>query len=314
MTTLFEHKPVMLKECLDGLNVKDGGVYFDGTVGGGGHSYEILRRSSPSGRLIATDLDSEAINAAQSRLSEFGGRFEIYKSNYKRFEEVFSEANVDKVDGVLLDFGVSSHQLDKEMRGFSYMKHYAPLDMRMDTKAYLTAEIVVNGYPEDKLYRIIRDYGEERFAANIARNVVKYREKQRITTCGQLVEIIEKSIPKKFQLGAPCARKTFQAIRIEVNGELEGLYDCVVGLSRRLKKGGRIAILTFHSLEDRIVKNAFRDLEQDCICDKSIPVCVCGKVKELEVVTKKPILPSEAEMEDNSRSRCAKLRIAERII
>lgn len=314
MTTLFEHKPVMLKECLDGLNIKDGGIYYDGTIGGAGHSYEILRRSSPNGKLIATDLDDEAIKASTQRLSGYAGRFKIYKSNYKHFAEVFEQEGIDKVDGVLLDFGVSSHQLDKEMRGFSYMKPYAPLDMRMDTKAYLTAEIVVNQYPEEKLYRIIRDYGEERFAAKIAENVVKVRSKKRITTCGELVEIIEKSIPKKFQLGAPCARKTFQAIRIEVNGELEGLYDLVVEVSRRLKKGGRIAILTFHSLEDRIVKNAFRDLEQDCICDKSIPVCVCGKVKELEVITKKPIVPSDEEMEENSRSRCAKLRIAERVI
>lgn len=314
MTTVFSHQPVMLRECIEGLRIKDGGVYYDGTVGGGGHSYEILERSAPSGRLIATDLDEEAINAARQRLSRFEGRFEIYKSNYKNFEQVFEEAGVERVDGILLDFGVSSHQLDKEMRGFSYSKPYAPLDMRMDRRAYLTAEQVVNGYPQDKLFRIIRDYGEERFAAKVAENIVKTRSKKRITTCGELVEIIEKSIPKKFQLGAPCARKTFQAIRIEVNSELDGLYDCVVGLSRKLKKGGRIAILTFHSLEDRIVKNAFRDLEQDCICDKSLPVCVCGKVKELEIITKKPIVPSEEEAQENSRSRCAKLRIAERVI
>ncbi len=313
MTTVFSHQPVMLRECLEGLRVRDGGIYYDGTVGGGGHSYEILAQSSPSGRLIATDLDEEAINAARQRLSRFEGRFEIYKSNYKNFEQVFEEAGIDRVDGILLDFGVSSHQLDKEMRGFSYNKPYAPLDMRMDRKAYLTAEQVVNGYPQERLFRIIRDYGEERFAAKIAENIVKARSKKRIATCGELVEIIEKSIPKKFQLGAPCARKTFQAIRIEVNSELDGLYDCVVGLSRKLKKGGRIAILTFHSLEDRIVKNAFRDLEQDCICDKSLPVCVCGKVKELEIITKKPIVPSEEEAEQNSRSRCAKLRIAERV-
>ena len=307
MTTVFSHQPVMLRECLEGLRVRDGGIYYDGTVGGGGHSYEILAQSSPSGRLIATDLDEEAINAARQRLSRFEGRFEIYKSNYKNFEQVFEEAGIDRVDGILLDFGVSSHQLDKEMRGFSYNKPYAPLDMRMDRKAYLTAEQVVNGYPQERLFRIIRDYGEERFAAKIAENIVKARSKKRIATCGELVEIIEKSIPKKFQLGAPCARK------IEVNSELDGLYDCVVGLSRKLKKGGRIAILTFHSLEDRIVKNAFRDLEQDCICDKSLPVCVCGKVKELEIITKKPIVPSEEEAEQNSRSRCAKLRIAERV-
>ena len=314
MTTVFAHNPVMLKECIDGLQVKDGGIYYDGTIGGAGHSYEILERVGPNGRLIATDLDEEAIKASRMRLERFQGQFEIYKSNYKNYDEVFREAGIDRVDGVLLDFGVSSHQLDKEMRGFSYRKPYAPLDMRMDTKAYLSAEIVVNYYPQEKLYRIIRDYGEEKFAAKITENIVKARSKRHLSTCGDLVEIIEKSIPKKFQLGAPCARKTFQAIRIEVNGELDGLYDCVVGLSRRLKKGGRIAILTFHSLEDRIVKNAFRDLEQECVCDKSIPVCVCGKVKELEIITKKPIVPTDEEMEENSRSRCAKLRIAERIV
>ena len=197
MTTVFSHQPVMLRECLEGLRVRDGGIYYDGTVGGGGHSYEILAQSSPSGRLIATDLDEEAINAARQRLSRFEGRFEIYKSNYKNFEQVFEEAGIDRVDGILLDFGVSSHQLDKEMRGFSYNKPYAPLDMRMDRKAYLTAEQVVNGYPQERLFRIIRDYGEERFAAKIAENIVKARSKKRIATCGELVESIEKSIPKK---------------------------------------------------------------------------------------------------------------------
>ena len=310
----FEHIPVMKEECLEGLQVKDGGVYFDGTIGGAGHSYEILKRSSPSGRLIATDLDDAAIDAATQRLSEFDGRFEIFKSNYKDYEKVFSLANIDKVDGVLLDFGISSHQIDSEERGFAYMKPNAPLDMRMDRTSPLTAEVIINEYPKDEIVKILKIYGEERFAPLIASNIEKVRKTCRIQTCGQFVKIIEDSIPKKFQQNGPAARKSFQAIRIAVNGELDGLYECVVGLTRRLKKGGRIAILTFHSLEDRIVKNAFKELELDCICDKSLPVCVCGKKKEIEIITKKPIIASVKEMAINSRSKCAKLRIAERII
>ena len=279
----FTHIPVMLEECLQGLNVRDGGIYFDGTIGGGGHSYEILKRSAPSGRLIATDLDDDAIAAASARLAEFDGRFKIFKSDYKNFEEVLEKANVDKLDGVMLDFGVSSWQLDSEERGFSYMKPSAPLDMRMDRSQSLSAETVVNEYSAKELAKILKEYGEEKFASAIAANIAKARENKRITTCGELSAIIEESIPKKFQQNGPAARKSFQAIRIAVNGELSGLYDCVTGLTRRLKKGGRIAILTFHSLEDRIVKQAFKYLESDCICDKSLPVCVCGKKKEIEI-------------------------------
>ncbi len=312
--TVFSHIPVMKEECISALKIKDGGIYFDGTIGGAGHSYEILKASSPTGRLIATDLDDQAIAAATQRLSEFEGRFEIFKSNYKNFENVFALAGVEKLDGVLLDFGVSSHQIDSEERGFAYMKPNSPLDMRMDTTAPLTAEIILNEYPREEIAKILKIYGEERFAPLIASNIEKTRKTCRIETCGQLVEIIEKSIPKKFQQNGPAARKSFQAIRIAVNGELDGLYDCVVGLTRKLKKGGRIAILTFHSLEDRIVKNAFRELETDCICDKNLPVCVCGKKKEIEIITKKPIIASVKEMALNSRSKCAKLRIAERII
>lgn len=310
----FTHIPVMLEECLQGLNVRDGGIYFDGTIGGGGHSYEILKRSAPSGRLIATDLDDDAIAAASARLAEFDGRFKIFKSDYKNFEEVLEKANVDKLDGVMLDFGVSSWQLDSEERGFSYMKPSAPLDMRMDRSQNLSAETVVNEYSAKELAKILKEYGEEKFASAIAANIAKVRENKRITTCGELSAIIEESIPKKFQQNGPAARKSFQAIRIAVNGELSGLYDCVTGLTRRLKKGGRIAILTFHSLEDRIVKQAFRYLEQSCICDKSLPVCVCGKKKEIELITKKPIVASVKEMTLNTRSKCAKLRIAEKII
>ncbi|MBE7078930.1 MAG: 16S rRNA (cytosine(1402)-N(4))-methyltransferase RsmH [Clostridiales bacterium] len=309
----FSHKPVMPEECMDSLVLKDGGVYFDGTVGGGGHSYEILKRTSPSGRLIATDLDDEAIAAASSRLSEFSGRFEIYKSNYKDFEIVFQRAGIDKIDGALLDFGVSSHQIDDEERGFTYRKADAPLDMRMNTSAYLTAEIVLNTYPESEIARILKTYGEETFAKQIARNVVKYREKKPLKTSGEFAEIIKNSIPAKFRYGAPCERKSFQALRIEVNGELDGLYDLVLSLTRRLKKGGRIAILTFHSLEDRIVKEAFRQLESPCTCPGNFPVCVCGKKPEIKIITKKPITATKEELEYNSRSKCAKLRVAEKI-
>jgi len=303
----------MPEECMDSLVLKDGGVYFDGTVGGGGHSYEILKRTSPSGRLIATDLDDEAIAAASSRLSEFSGRFEIYKSNYKDFEIVFQRAGIDKIDGALLDFGVSSHQIDDEERGFTYRKADAPLDMRMNTSAYLTAEIVLNTYPESEIARILKTYGEETFAKQIARNVVKYREKKPLKTSGEFAEIIKNSIPAKFRYGAPCERKSFQALRIEVNGELDGLYDLVLSLTRRLKKGGRIAILTFHSLEDRIVKEAFRQLESPCTCPGNFPVCVCGKKPEIKIITKKPITATKEELEYNSRSKCAKLRVAEKI-
>ncbi len=299
---------------MQGLNLKDGGVYFDGTVGGAGHSFEILKRTAPTGRLIATDLDDDAILAAERRLSVFAGRFEIYQSDYKDFEKVLSEAGVESLDGAILDFGVSSFQLDTEERGFSYMKPNAPLDMRMDQSQELTAEILLNEYPQNEISKILKEYGEEKFASLIAANIVKARTRNRITTCGELVEIIESSIPKKFQQNGPAARKSFQAIRIAVNGELKGLYECVTGLTRRLKKGGRIVILTFHSLEDRIVKQAFRYLETDCICDKNLPVCVCGKVQEVEVITKKPIIASVKEMALNSRSKCAKLRIAEKII
>ncbi len=304
----------MFEECLQGLNLKDGGIYFDGTIGGAGHSYGILKRTSPSGRLIATDLDDDAIAAASKRLDEFDGRFKIYKSDYKQFENVFSAAEIDLIDGAILDFGVSSWQLDNKDRGFSYMKQDAPLDMRMDAKQLLTAEKIINEYPQSEIAKILKVYGEEKFASNIAANIVRAREKGAITTCGELVNIIENSIPKKFQQNGPAARKSFQAIRIAVNGELNGLYDCVVNLTRRLKKGGRIVILTFHSLEDRIVKEAFKFLEKDCICDKNLPVCVCGKKKEIEIITKKPIVASDDEMKKNTRSKCAKLRIAEKII
>lgn len=309
----FSHIPVMLEECMEGLDPKSGGIYYDSTVGGGGHSYEILKRSAPSGRLIATDLDDEAIAAADERLKPFAGRYEIHKSDYKDFESVFKTAGIDKVDGILIDMGVSSHQLDEKERGFSYMQPDAPLDMRMDRTGPLTAEYILNNYSQSELSRILKDYGEEKFASNIAANIVKARTRSAITTCGELADIIEKSIPAKFRQNGPAARKSFQAIRIAVNGELTGLYDCIISLTRRLNKGGRIAVMTFHSLEDRIVKHAFRYLECDCLCDKSLPVCVCGKRKEIEILTKKPTVASLKEITINPRSKSAKLRIAEKI-
>lgn len=309
----FSHIPVMLEECMEGLNIRDGGIYFDGTVGGGNHSYEILKRSSPSGRLIATDLDDDAIAAATKKLSPFQGRFNIHKSNYKNYEQVFAEEGIDKLDGILLDFGVSSYQLDTEERGFAYMKKDAPLDMRMDRSNPLTAEVILNTYPQDQIEKILRIYGEEKFSSKIAARVVERRQQNPIKTCGDFVDIIENSIPKKFQQNGPAARKSFQAIRIAVNGELDGLYDCVTGLTRRLVGGGRIAILTFHSLEDRIVKQAFNMLETDCVCPKTLPVCVCGKKKEIEILTKKPVTATVREMAINPRSKSAKLRIAQKL-
>ena len=308
----FSHRPVLLEECMQGLAPGRGGVYFDGTVGGGGHSYEILKRSAPQGRLIACDLDENAIAAATDRLSPFAGRFQIFKSNFKQYEEVLASAGADRLDGVMLDFGVSSFQLDEVSRGFSYLKD-APLDMRMDVSGGLTAADVVNGYSEERLAAILRDYGEERFAKRIAKAVAEQRRKKRIESTGELARLVEDSIPAKFRQNGPCARKTFQAIRIEVNGELEGLGEAVRGLALKLKKGGRICVLTFHSLEDRIVKNVFRELAESCTCDKSLPVCVCGKKKEIEILTKKPVTAGEKELRENPRSKSAKLRIAERV-
>ncbi len=309
----FYHRPVMFDEVLDGLNIKENGIYFDGTVGGGGHSHGILSQNKTA-RLIATDKDDEALRAADERLKEFAGRYRLYKSDYKDYESVLRQAEVESLDGVLLDFGISSHQIDDEKRGFSYLKGNAPLDMRMDQTNPLTAEVVVNEYEEGTLVRILREYGEERFAPQIVRNIARARKENRITTCGQLVSLIEEAIPAKFRYtGGPCARQTFQAIRIEVNGELDGLKECVRGLTRRLKSGGRIAILTFHSLEDRIVKQVFRELNEACTCPKSFPVCVCGKQQEVLIVNKKPITATDEELKVNTRSKCAKLRVAQKI-
>ena len=307
------HIPVMLESCIEGLKLKDNGIYFDGTLGGGGHSYEILKRTSPNGKLVATDLDDYAILRATDRLKEFEGRFTLVKDNFKNFLQIKKELNIDKFDGILLDLGVSSFQLDDRERGFSYLDGNARLDMRMNKDAKLDAERIVNEYSEAELKNIFIEYGEERFSGIIARNIVNDRKNKRISTVGQLNDIIIKSIPKKFQHDGHPSKRIFQALRIEVNGELNGLYETVLEMGRALNKGGRIVILTFHSLEDRIVKKAYKELETDCICDKSLPICVCGKKKEIEIITKHPIIASEEELAINSRSKSAKLRIAEKV-
>lgn len=307
----LRHIPVMLEECMEGLKLKDDGIYFDGTLGGGGHSYEILRRTS-AGRLIATDLDTESIERARKRLSEFSGRFTLVHDNYKNFKYVMEENGISALDGVLLDLGVSSFQLDDKSRGFSYNADCA-LDMRMNPDQSLTAEDVINTYSEENLKRILSEFGEERFSGRIAREIVSVRKTHAIRRSGELTEIIERSIPKKFQQDGHPARRTFQAIRIEVNHELDDLRETVMAMARSLKTGGRIVILTFHSLEDRIVKQAFKELETDCICDKRLPVCVCGKRKEVEIITGKPVTAIREEAERNPRSKSAKLRIAEKI-
>jgi 16S rRNA (cytosine1402-N4)-methyltransferase len=309
----FKHIPVMLSECMEGLNIKNGGLYFDGTLGGGGHSEEILKQSAPDGRLIATDLDCDAISAAEKKLDSYKGRFKLVNDNYKNIDFILKNLGVEKIDGILLDFGVSSYQLDERERGFSYLSKDASLDMRMDRNQSLTAKDIVNSYPKEELLKILYNYGEEKFASPIVRNILEAREIKEIATTGELTAIIEKSIPRKFQQSGPPARKTFQALRIEVNGELEGLYDCIINMTRKLNKGGRIAILTFHSLEDRIVKQAFNYLNSDCICPKTLPICVCGKKSELKLITNKPMTAGEEELKINSRAKSAKLRIAEKI-
>lgn len=308
----FHHIPVMLKECIEGLNIKPDGIYFDGTLGGGGHSEAILKRLG-NGKLIATDLDDDALAFATKRLREYSENFIPVKSNFKDFDEVLSSNGYGEIDGFLLDLGVSSYQLDNKERGFSYLSEDTPLDMRMDETQPLSARTVVNEYTEGNLRYLISMYGEERFAANIAREIVQKRQIKPIETTGELVKIIIDAIPKKFQHDGHPAKRTFQAIRIEVNGELDGLKECVYGMVKRLKKGGRLAIITFHSLEDRIVKQCFKDLETACTCDKRFPVCVCGRKQVIEVITKKPVVASEQETNDNPRSKCAKLRIAEKL-
>ena len=308
----FEHRSVLLEETVNGLNVKPDGIYVDGTLGGGGHAYEICRRLGAKGSIVGIDQDAAAIEAAGVRLKDFGEKVTIVRSNYRDMKSQLQKLGIDKVDGIVLDLGVSSYQLDTAERGFSYRED-APLDMRMDTRQTLTARDIVNDYGEQELYHIIRDYGEDKFARNIAKHIVATRKKAPIETTGQLVEIIRQSIPMKFQkMSGHPAKRTFQAIRIELNHELEVLKDSLDDMIDLLNPGGRICIITFHSLEDRIVKAAFRKNENPCTCPSDFPVCVCGKVSKGSIITRKPILPSEEEMETNSRSKSAKLRIFER--
>ena len=309
----LKHFSVMLDECMQGLAVKPDGVYFDGTLGGGGHSHRILELSSPNGKLVATDLDDYALNRASDRLKEFESRFTLVKDNFKNFLEVKNNLGVDEFDGILLDLGVSSFQLDDKSRGFSYLSNEEDLDMRMDNTSGFSAKTIVNTYEERELKRILADYGEERFASIIAKNIVIARKQKPIEKVGELNQIIDKSIPAKYKNDGHPSKRTFQALRIEVNGELTRLYETIKEMALALKKGGRIAIISFHSLEDRIVKSAFRELEKDCICDKSMPICTCGKRKEIEILTKHPIVASEEELKINSRSKSAKLRVAERV-
>lgn len=308
----FKHYSVLLPETIEQLHIKEDGIYVDGTLGGGGHSYEIAKRLT-TGRLIGIDQDYDALEAAGERLRPFADRVTLVHSNYEAMVERAHELGIDKVDGILLDLGVSSFQLDTPERGFSYMVEDAPLDMRMDQDNPMTAADIVNDYSEEDLYRIIRDYGEDRFAKNIAKNIVKERQKERITRAGQLNQIIERSIPKKLQVtGGHPAKRTYQAIRIELNRELDVLEQNLDAFIDLLAEDGRICIITFHSLEDRIVKNTFKKNQDPCTCPKDFPVCVCGKKSKGRVITRKPILPSEKELEENTRSRSAKLRVFER--
>ena len=309
---VFKHTSVLLEETVDGLNIKPDGIYVDGTLGGGGHAYEVCSRLGSKGRFIGIDQDEAAIEAAGARLRDFGERVTIVRSNYCDMKSQLQNLGIDKVDGIVLDLGVSSYQLDTAERGFSYRVD-APLDMRMDRRQKMTAKDIVNDYSEMDLFRIIRDYGEDKFAKNIAKHIVMEREKGPIETTGQLIEIIKRAIPMKFQktAGHP-AKRTFQAIRIELNRELEVLRDTLDDMIELLNKDGRICIITFHSLEDRIVKSIFKRNEDPCTCPSHFPVCVCGNVSKGKVITRKPILPSEEELEENSRSKSAKLRIFER--
>ena len=308
----FEHKSVLLFETVDGLNIKPDGVYVDGTLGGGGHAYQVCSRLNDKGSFYGIDQDAAAIEAAGARLLDFGEKVTIIRSNYCDMKLRLQELGINKVDGIVLDLGVSSYQLDTAERGFSYRAD-APLDMRMDERQELTARDIVNDYSEMDLFRIIRDYGEDKFAKNIAKHIVREREKGPIETTGQLCEIIKQSIPMKIQknAGHP-AKRTFQAIRIECNRELDVLRDSLDDMIEMLNPGGRICIITFHSLEDRIVKSAFKKNENPCTCPSSFPVCVCGNVSKGKVITRKPILPSDEELQENSRSKSAKLRIFER--
>ncbi len=307
----FKHISVLLDEVLEGLDIKENGIYVDCTLGGAGHSKEILKRLNSDGRLIGIDQDSDALKAASEKLKDFNNVTYVH-NNFTNITSILDELNVEAVDGILMDLGVSSYQLDTDERGFSYMKD-ASLDMRMNREEELSAYDIVNGYSEEDLYRIIREYGEEKFAKRIAQFITDRRKNNSIKTTLELVDIIKAAIPAKARREGPHpAKRTFQAIRIEVNKELEILDKAIEGAVRKLKTGGRLNIITFHSLEDRIVKNKFKELENPCTCPKEFPICICGKKSEIKIITRKPIEPSSEEVTNNPRSRSAKLRIAER--
>ena len=309
----FEHRSVLLYETVDSLQVKPDGIYVDGTLGGGGHALEVCRRLGEHGRLIGIDQDADAIAAASARLEEYRDKVTIVRSNYVEIDKVLRDLGIEKVDGIYLDLGVSSYQLDTPDRGFTYREEDAPLDMRMDQRKEKTAADIVNHYSEQELYRIIRDYGEDRFAKNIAKHIVKARQEAEITTTGQLNEIIRAAIPAKVRAtGGHPSKRTYQAIRVELNEELEVLNQAMDAMIDHLNPGGRLSIITFHSLEDRMVKTRFKTNEHPCVCPADFPVCVCGRKSKGKVITRKPILPSKEELEANSRSKSAKLRVFER--
>lgn len=309
----FEHVSVLLNETVDSLNIKPDGIYVDGTLGGAGHASEVCRRLGKGGRLIGIDQDADAIAAATERLKPYAEQVTIVRSNYENIRQVLADLGIDHVDGIYLDLGVSSYQLDTPERGFTYREDVA-LDMRMDQRQTETAADIVNDYSEMELFRVIRDYGEDKFAKNIAKHIVQARQDHRIETTGELIEIIKAAIPMKMRaVGGHPAKKTFQAIRIELNHELEVLENSIDTMIDLLNPEGRLSIITFHSLEDRIVKNRFRDNENPCTCPPNFPVCMCGKKSKGHVVSRKPILPSEEEIEYNKRSKSAKLRVFEHI-
>lgn len=310
---VFNHRSVLLDECIDGLAIKPDGIYVDGTAGGGGHSYHIAKLLGNGGRLIAIDRDAAAIEAAGRRLAPFSDRVTLVRRNFSEVGDVCAELGIEKIDGILMDLGVSSYQLDTPERGFSYNAD-APLDMRMDDRNPLDAFTVVNSYSEEKLREIIYGYGEERFGGKIAAEIVRARADRPIETTGELVDIIKRAMPAVAKQGRHHpAKRTFQAIRIEVNGELDAIAPAIKSATELLRSGGRIAIITFHSLEDRIVKQTYASLAEGCTCPKHFPVCVCGNKAKVKVITRKPVLPCEAELSENPRSRSAKLRVAEKL-
>lgn len=309
----FEHIPVLLKETLEYLDPQPGGIYVDGTLGGAGHSFEVAKRISPGGTLVGIDQDENALEAAKERLKEFGSSVIVVHDNFRNIKSIISKIGFSEIDGILLDIGVSSHQLDEEERGFSYMND-GPLDMRMDRTKKYTAESIVNDASEQELARIIKEYGEEKWAVRIAKFIVEERKKQRIDSTLKLVEVIKRAIPAAARReGGHPAKRTFQALRIAVNDELEVLKQALIDGVEVLKPGGRIVVITFHSLEDRIVKTVFNNMEKPCVCPPQIPICVCGKKPILKILTRKPVTANEEELQQNSRAKSAKLRAAARV-